>query len=397
MLTVMCCTELLVEKWGRRHQGDDTTRRLIILIEAVKLVLRLIILSKEEGGMLLNGGRYLLSAAADPDPPLLGGDLDENKGLPPSDQATEGPPYKINSRRPLWEEPSPYVETRGRRKGRRFLTCRPAGNDETEAGVADPAVSVMDKEDEGMATEEAVKEDGEAEDREKDGDEPIPEADGGVEEQKTGEAGKRAREGVEEKGDGPVATPASEPVPPLSPLPPATEREEGSAVLAAPNGGAPSPPRPVSTEVSESSGEAGQVDPHIRKLKQLRMAGEVLRLIRPLLQAAWGGASGASSAGGSKWSPLIVSLLLDLLSLSCSAESMEGDASVERRKELERRRLLLLLYFLRPPVYQSTTEPMLERVLGAASKLPLMGWVSSLGLTSARYVQRYHFYTSGSG
>lgn len=169
-------------------------------------------------------------------------------------------------------------------------------------------------------------------------------------------------------------------------------------MLAAPNGAAASPPRPASsTEVYERSGEVGEVDPHTKKLKQLRMAGEVFRLIRPLIQAAWGGASGEGSAGGSRWSPLLVSLLLDLLSLSCSAESMEGDGSVERRKELERRRLLLLLYFLRPPVYQSTTEPMLERVLGAASKLPGVGWLSGLGLTSVRYVQRYHFYTSGSG
>ena len=115
ILTVISCTELLLEKWSRQHGRGP--RRLIVVLEALKLLLRLVILAKTEDGMLLHGGRYLLAGGADPESPLLQADehapprgqrvRDGTSGRHDDEQLLFGG----GGHRSMWDPPVPYVET----------------------------------------------------------------------------------------------------------------------------------------------------------------------------------------------------------------------------------------------------------------------------------------------
>lgn len=334
-----------MEKWSRQHAGPGGCgpRRLIVVLEALKLLLRLVILAKTEDGMLLHGGRYLLAGGADPESPLLQADehapprgqrvRDGTSGRHEHEQLLFG---GGGGHRSMWDPPVPYVETKGRRMGRRFLTCRQ------------------------------------------------------VEQQPTAQEGQQAlaQDGRQEGST--AAADAQQPQP--EPAEQALQLASGSDRPATASGEATVTTSAAKEEEAEVEEEAVQV---ARGLQRLRAAGEVLRLVRPLIQASWGGSSG-EGAGGASWRPLLLSLLVDVVSLSCSAESLQGDPDPVKRRELERRRLLLLLYLLRPPVYHSTTDPVLSRLMAAASRVPLVGWLSGYVMSSVQYVQKHHFYTVGS-
>ena len=82
------------------------------------------------------------------------------------------------------------------------------------------------------------------------------------------------------------------------------------------------------------------------------------------------------------------------------APAQEGDASTTNLhafdKELQRRQLALLYYFLRSPLFDKTTLPLLEMAARLVSRIPLLGGLPASAIGLVRYLNRTHFYTSAS-
>ena len=123
--------------------------------------------------------------------------------------------------------------------------------------------------------------------------------------------------------------------------------------------------------------------------------GELLYILRPLLQAEVEAFAVASSSRGAAWSSSqqqrlekyswLGGLVLDLLSLQClrcttttaSTSSTLNNNNPATVQEWHRRRLRLLLYLLRAPVGGRVTEPVMQRMAHVAQqRIPLVGgWV----------------------
>ncbi len=176
--------------------------------------------------------------------------------------------------------------------------------------------------------------------------------------------------------------------------------------------------------------------------------GEALHILRPLVFALlrW-------RMGPKRWTPLLASALMDVLSSSCvdaagaveacqadggfgqhgnpSALEVVGQAvvgpqawgvlaalvgrptpsaaflerkeaaqvrmfSLEDRAEFSRRRSLWLYYLLRDPLFDHLTRPAVGTVAGLVGRLPLVGGLADYAMFSLLYYQKKHFWFSGS-
>ncbi len=159
----------------------------------------------------------------------------------------------------------------------------------------------------------------------------------------------------------------------------------------------------------------------------LRLAGEVLHIVRPVMYVVMISRAGVDNAKSS-WRPLVVSLSLDLLAMRCSAAACPPGAEAQQlqlppaevlaraaRKlvlggaqpsgqqddqvvdELKRRRGLLALYLMRSPLYDLITFPAAQRVAKGLGYLPAVGAsIEPLLVETLGYYHRVHFYTSAS-
>jgi hypothetical protein len=159
----------------------------------------------------------------------------------------------------------------------------------------------------------------------------------------------------------------------------------------------------------------------------LRLAGEVLHIVRPVMYVAMVSRAGANKAKSS-WRPLVVSLSLDLLAMRCSAAACPPGAEAQQQQlppaevlaraarkllvggaqpaaqqgdrdadELKRRRGLVALYLMRSPVYELITLPAVQRVAKGLGHLPAVGAsIEPLITETVGYYHRVHFYTSAS-
>jgi len=84
----------------------------------------------------------------------------------------------------------------------------------------------------------------------------------------------------------------------------------------------------------------------------------------------------------------------------CGAPASEGDSTTTNLhafdKELQRRKLALLYYFLRSPLFDRTTLPLLEVAATLVARIPLLGGLPASAIGLVRYLNRTHFYTSAS-
>ena len=84
----------------------------------------------------------------------------------------------------------------------------------------------------------------------------------------------------------------------------------------------------------------------------------------------------------------------------CGAPPGEGDSETTNLhafdKELQRRQLALLYYFLRSPLFDRTTLPLLEMAARLVARIPLLGGLPASAIGLVRYLNRTHFYTSAS-
>jgi|TARA_B110000091_G_C13710122_1_gene430086 hypothetical protein len=176
--------------------------------------------------------------------------------------------------------------------------------------------------------------------------------------------------------------------------------------------------------------------------------GELLHIMRPLVYALcrW-------RVGAHKWTPLLVSGLMDFFSASCTdiaaavqahlqGQGKEGAPnptlitamvqavvgrhvwgmltvlfglqaipaafaerqnaamyelySFEDRAEFNRRRALWMYYLLRDPLFDRLTRPMFAKVAGVLSYIPLVGGLADYAMFSLEYYQKKHFWFSGS-
>mmetsp|Transcript_1108 Transcript_1108/g.1812 ORF Transcript_1108/g.1812 Transcript_1108/m.1812 type:complete len:406 (+) Transcript_1108:1879-3096(+) len=155
----------------------------------------------------------------------------------------------------------------------------------------------------------------------------------------------------------------------------------------------------------------------------LRMAGEVVHIIRPVIYIA----HVRRTAGKKSWSPFLVSLLLEAFSLRCTCVATSGaDVSMasgvsteellsravkkffttastagprEKRTsdEIDRRKMLFALYLMRTPVFDKVTLPAVEKFAGGLGGLPGVGaTLNSMIVETLMYYHRNFFYISGS-
>ena len=153
--------------------------------------------------------------------------------------------------------------------------------------------------------------------------------------------------------------------------------------------------------------------------------GESLYIARPVVYAALlyffsRRSRVAADAVGSKrvapWTPWLVSLLVDVTSLSllnignkyargCVAAGhpcpdrfamATYGLSKAEQQELQRRRFLLLFYLLRSPFFENVANRPLRGIKGALGVVPLIGSLAEWGYELIESIQSYHFYTSAS-
>ena len=200
----------------------------------------------------------------------------------------------------------------------------------------------------------------------------------------------------------------------------------------------------VSRSVSRSVSAAVSL-PTPQKIVRI---GELLHIMRPLVYALcrW-------RVGAHKWTPLLVSGLMDFFSASCTdiaaavqahlqGQGKEGAPnptlitamvqavvgrhvwgmltvlfglqaipaafaerqnaamyelySFEDRAEFNRRRALWMYYLLRDPLFDRLTRPMFAKVAGVLSYIPLVGGLADYAMFSLEYYQKKHFWFSGS-
>jgi len=158
----------------------------------------------------------------------------------------------------------------------------------------------------------------------------------------------------------------------------------------------------------------------------LRVTGEVVHILRPLLYAMHLSSDALSGGKQKSWSPFIVSLSLELFSIRCSSVASSGrvDASLENLSadrilmravnklvigteasaepqeisdEMKRRKQLIALYLMRSPLYDRLTLPMVQGFANGLSGLPGIGEsLENLIVETLKYYHRNHFYISGS-
>ena len=66
------------------------------------------------------------------------------------------------------------------------------------------------------------------------------------------------------------------------------------------------------------------------------------------------------------------------------------------RDERERRKVLYACYLLRAPLWDTAVKPVASTVHAVLRPVPLVGGMASYAFMMLEYMQKHHFYTSGS-
>lgn len=122
--------------------------------------------------------------------------------------------------------------------------------------------------------------------------------------------------------------------------------------------------------------------------------------------------SAVGSSSARDWIPWLVSLLIDLAALYCTAmaiavaqgkshvreerETMGSSKAHTFERELKRRKWLLMWYLLRSPLFETGVRPMLQTAVYLFGKTPLLGGLVRYITNLPEYLHRHHFYTAGS-
>ena len=157
----------------------------------------------------------------------------------------------------------------------------------------------------------------------------------------------------------------------------------------------------------------------VGELEGLERVGEYAFIVRPVVYCGYRGIAGTSTALSvdlfptfpsqptalllrtsasrgtlkSSWTPLLASLVLDLVSLSLYPRS---SLTFLQQDELIRRLHLLLYYLLREPVFSGWTAPALGRFFGYAARRPVVNLTTFVLMEYVGYWRRLYFYSSAS-
>ncbi|KAG3118418.1 hypothetical protein PI125_g2917 [Phytophthora idaei] len=132
--------------------------------------------------------------------------------------------------------------------------------------------------------------------------------------------------------------------------------------------------------------------------EDLLVAGEVCHILRPVVYALLRHRRPATS-----WTPVVVSLLVELSGLALSAaavkpvEQLKHVSGDKTKDELAARKMALLLYLLRDPVFATVTKPATGKAADVLDYVPGVGKLFRFGTTAVLdYYHQFHFYTSAS-
>ncbi|KAG3164401.1 hypothetical protein PI124_g11195 [Phytophthora idaei] len=132
--------------------------------------------------------------------------------------------------------------------------------------------------------------------------------------------------------------------------------------------------------------------------EDLLVAGEVCHILRPVVYALLRRRRPATS-----WTPVVVSLLVELSGLALSAaavkpvEQLKHVSGDKTKDELAARKMALLLYLLRDPVFATVTKPATGKAADVLDYVPGVGKLFRFGTTAVLdYYHQFHFYTSAS-
>ncbi|EEH51361.1 integral membrane peroxisomal protein importer-2 family [Micromonas pusilla CCMP1545] len=123
----------------------------------------------------------------------------------------------------------------------------------------------------------------------------------------------------------------------------------------------------------------------------LKIAGEYLHIFRPLVYAC-----ARRKFGNKSWTPFALSATMDVCSFACheAAGGARGeDFSEAERFEMARRRAFLLYYWLRSPMFDRATLPVMNAVGRALRPIPLVGGLYDRGVAIAEEVSDHFAYT----
>ncbi|KAG2788532.1 hypothetical protein PC129_g12925 [Phytophthora cactorum] len=132
--------------------------------------------------------------------------------------------------------------------------------------------------------------------------------------------------------------------------------------------------------------------------EDLLVAGEVCHILRPVVYALLRRRRPATS-----WTPVVVSLLVELSGLALSAaavkpvEQFKHVSGDKAKDEVAARKMALLLYLLRDPVFATVTKPATGKAADVLDYVPGVGKLFRFGTTAVLdYYHQFHFYTSAS-
>ncbi|KAH7484319.1 Peroxisomal membrane protein PEX16 [Phytophthora ramorum] len=130
----------------------------------------------------------------------------------------------------------------------------------------------------------------------------------------------------------------------------------------------------------------------------LLVAGEVCHILRPVVYALLRRRRPETS-----WTPVLVSLLVELSGLAFSAAAVKSvapknpSATDNTKEEIAARKMALLLYLLRDPVFAAVTKPAAGKAADVLDYVPGVGKLFRFGTTAVLdYYHQFHFYTSAS-
>uniref|UniRef100_A0AAV1TPD4 Peroxisomal membrane protein PEX16 n=1 Tax=Peronospora matthiolae TaxID=2874970 RepID=A0AAV1TPD4_9STRA len=132
--------------------------------------------------------------------------------------------------------------------------------------------------------------------------------------------------------------------------------------------------------------------------EDLLLAGEVCHILRPMVYALLRRRRPQSS-----WTPVLVSLLVELSGLALSAAAakpVEREKSVctdKAKDEIAARKMALLFYLLRDPVFATITKPAVGKAAHVMDYVPGIGKLFRFGTSAVLdYYHQFYFYTSAS-
>ncbi|RLN63763.1 hypothetical protein BBP00_00003888 [Phytophthora kernoviae] len=171
-----------------------------------------------------------------------------------------------------------------------------------------------------------------------------------------------------------------------------TGKTFGKATMSEP---APSVETSTEDDINKITFENATIEVAEDAREDLLMAGEVCHILRPVVYAVLRRRRLETS-----WTPVVVSLLVELSGLALSAAAVKPatpktPVSIDKTKdELSARKMALLLYLLRDPVFATVTKPATGKVANVLDHVPGVGKLFRFGTTAVMdYYHQFHFYT----